>query len=221
MRHARRWLLLTMAVIAVLLRYSSATAPQPRPTAPAPSPAFGFEDVQRIARQRAAADYQDRSTKLPESISKLNYDQYRDIRYRPDHALWRGQALFEVQFFHRGFAFSRQVNINEVGPDGMAHPISYDPSEFDFGKNPRVARNLPADLGYAGFRVHYPLQTARLQGRADRVPRRVVFSRPRPRSELRGFGARPGHQCGHHGRRGVSLFQRFLAGPTGARSSAP
>jgi glucans biosynthesis protein len=156
-RHARRWLLLTMAVIAVLLRHSSATAPQPHPTAPAAPPAFGFEDVQRIARQRAAADYQDRSTKLPDSITKLSYDQYRDIRYRPDHALWRNQALFEVQFFHRGFAFSRQVNINEVGSDGMAHPINYDPAQFDFGTNP-PPQNLPTDLGFAGFRVHYPLQ---------------------------------------------------------------
>src|SRR5579863_4632811 len=114
-----------MAVLAVLLRHSSATAPQPHPAAAQPLPAFGFEDVQRIARQRAAADYQDRSTKLPDSIAKLNYDQYRDIRFRPDHALWRNQALFEVQFFHRGFAFSRRVNINEVGADGMPHPINY------------------------------------------------------------------------------------------------
>src|SRR5581483_10910747 len=98
-----------MAIIAVLLRYSSATAPPPRPTVPTPPPAFGYEDVQRIARQRAAADYQDRSSKLPDSIAKLNYDQYRDIRFRADHALWRNQTLFEVQFFHRGFAFSRQV----------------------------------------------------------------------------------------------------------------
>jgi periplasmic glucans biosynthesis protein len=156
-RHARRWLLLTMAVIAVLLRHSSATAPQPRPALPTAPPAFGFEDVQRIARQRSAEPYQDRSSRLPDSIAKLNYDQYRDIRFRPDHALWRNQALFEVQFFHRGFAFSRQVNLTEVGTDGMLHPISYDPAAFDFGKNP-VPPNLPPDLGFAGFRVHYPLQ---------------------------------------------------------------
>lgn len=157
MRHARRWLLLAMAVIAVLLRHSSATAPAPRPAPPTAPRAFGFEDVQRIARQRAAADYQDRSTKLPDSIAKLSSEQYRDVRFRADHALWRNQALFEVQFFHRGFAFSRQVRITEVGTDGMQHPVSYDPAEFDFGKNPPPP-NLPADLGFAGFRVHYPLQ---------------------------------------------------------------
>jgi glucans biosynthesis protein len=149
-------LLLAMAVMAVLLRYSSATAPQPAPVAPAPAPAFGFEDVQRIARQRASVAYQDLSNKLPDSIAKLNYDQYRDIRFRSDHALWRNLTLFEVQFFHRGFAFERRVNINEVGPDGMPYPINYDPSEFDFGRNP-VPQNLPSDLGFAGFRVHYPL----------------------------------------------------------------
>src|SRR5262249_11508194 len=152
----RRWLLLAMAVMAFLLRYSSATAPQPTPVAPAPAPSFGFDDVQRIARQRASEAYQDLNSKLPDSIAKLNYDQYRDIRFRADHALWRNQSLFEVQFFHRGFAFERRVNINEVGADGMPHPVNYDPSEFDFGKNP-VPQNLPNDLGFAGFRVHFPL----------------------------------------------------------------
>ncbi len=40
----------------------------------------------------------------------------------------------------------------------MSHPVRYDPAEFDFGKNAGRRKGLPPDLGFAGFRVHYPLQ---------------------------------------------------------------
>lgn len=120
--------------------------------------AFGFDDVQRLARERAAHPYVDRQAPLPDSLTHLTYDQYRDIRFVPERALWRDQALFEVQFFHRGFTYRRRVNITEVAPDGSLHPVRYDPADFDFGRSVRRPRNLPRDLGFAGFRVHYPLQ---------------------------------------------------------------
>ncbi|HTT05288.1 MAG TPA: glucan biosynthesis protein [Steroidobacteraceae bacterium] len=135
-------------------------APSARPAGPAtagaPAP-FGFDDVQRMAQQLATHPYADHQTPLPDSLTRLSYDQYRDIRFVPDRALWRNQALFEVQFFHRGFTYRRRVNINEVDPDGSVRPVQYDPADFDFGKTPRP-RNLPPNLGFAGFRVHYPLQ---------------------------------------------------------------
>jgi glucans biosynthesis protein len=110
-----------------------------------------------MAQQLSTHAFVDHQTPLPDSLTRLSYDQYRDIRFVPDRALWRNQALFEVQFFHRGFNYRRRVNINEVEPDGSVQPVQYDPADFDFGKTPRP-RNLPADLGFAGFRVHYPLQ---------------------------------------------------------------
>jgi glucans biosynthesis protein len=142
---------------AAVLEHSSAMAPRVRPAPPPVRPTFGFANVQRLAQQRAAQAYVDRSSPLPPSLAKLTYDQYRNIRFRPERALWRNQALFEVQFFHRGFTYTRRVNITEVGPDGMLRPIPYDPSDFDFGNSAPPA-NLPTDLGFAGFRVHYPLQ---------------------------------------------------------------
>ncbi|MGH8140984.1 MAG: glucan biosynthesis protein [Steroidobacteraceae bacterium] len=154
---ARQWLLPVVIVIAAMLGYSSAMAPQRHAAAPPPRPSFGFEDVQRLAQQRASQAYVDRSGPLPASLAKLTFDQYRQIQFRPERALWRNQALFEVQFFHRGFTYTRRVNITEVGPDGMLRPIQYDQSDFDFGKYVPPA-NLPPDLGFAGFRVHYPLQ---------------------------------------------------------------
>ena len=129
------------------------------PASPAPTPPpFGFETVQRMAQQRSMSAYRDRSSPLPERFTKLSLEQYEDIRFLPEHALWRNRGLFEVQFFHRGFAYDRRVNINDVEPDGSLYPVKYDPADFDFGHN-RPPTALPSDLGFAGFRVHYPLQT--------------------------------------------------------------
>ena len=142
----------------------SQTAPAERPAAPAaqrpaqPRPPFNFATVQRIAQDRAAHPYRIRSPKLPQNLQKLNYDQFRDIRFHRASALWFEHALFEVQFFHRGFNFDRRVNVNEVSADGVVRAISYNPAMFEFGKLVPEMK-LPADLGFAGFRIHYPLNS--------------------------------------------------------------
>jgi glucan biosynthesis protein len=51
--------------------------------------AFGFDDVAAIARKQARVPYKAPDRKEPAELAALNYDQYRDIRFRPDHALWR------------------------------------------------------------------------------------------------------------------------------------
>src|SRR5687767_10782895 len=124
---------------------------------PAPNNSFSFATVQRIARERASRPYQPASARLPERLARLGYDQYRDIRFKRERALWRGQALFEVQLFHRGFNFARKVNVAEV-TGGKVLPIVYSPALFDFAKL-RIPAKLPANLGFAGLRVHYPLHT--------------------------------------------------------------
>ncbi len=155
--HLPRWSLLTVTLVTAVLQHSSAIVPRAQSQRPAPAPAFGFETIQRLAQQRAAEPYRDRSSKLPESLAKLSYDDYRSIRFLPEHALWRDQALFEIQFFQRGSTYAQGINVTEVGEDGTLRPIRYDPSQFAFGKGV-APRDLPADLGYAGLRVHYPLQ---------------------------------------------------------------
>ena len=139
-----------------------AAAPAPAQPAPAAQPAapeaFGFATVARLARERASQPFEIRSPKLPPSLAKLTYDQYRDIRFRRNFALWRNESLFEVQFFHRGFNFARRVEVSEVH-DGVAHAIEYNSAWFEFGKLAHPPAKLPADLGFAGLRVHYPLHT--------------------------------------------------------------
>ncbi len=57
----------------------------------APVHAFEFEDVVRLAESAARAPYNSVDRPPPAELQALNYDQYRDIRFRPDHALWRAE----------------------------------------------------------------------------------------------------------------------------------
>lgn len=116
---------------------------------------FGFETVVERARELAATGYEEPRRNLPPPLESLNYDRYRDIRFRPDRALWHGERLFEVQFFHLGFLYREPVGIHVV-EDGQTRQLSYSQDMFTFG--PQAPRDpLPEALGFAGFRVHFPL----------------------------------------------------------------
>ena len=120
-------------------------------------PAFDFEDVVKRARKLAAKPYRDPKGKIPDWLLHISYDQWRDIRFRPDRALWAdGPSQFLVQFFHPGFFYDRPVAINVVDEQG-AKPVAFSPSLFDYGNNDFASR-VPQDLGFAGFRLHYPLK---------------------------------------------------------------
>ena len=118
--------------------------------------AFDFEDVAKRAQARAQEVYQPVERQPPQALAALTYDQYRDIRYRPDRALWRKDALpFEIMFFHLGKFQREPVIINEIGEDGVEH-IRYRADAFDYGKN-KLTPQAWGDIGFAGFRAHYPL----------------------------------------------------------------
>lgn len=120
--------------------------------------AFGFDDVARRAQQLAAVPYKKPEVTLPKSLQNLTYDQYRDIRYRSDRALWRDEKLpFEIAFFHQGFYFNHPVKISEIAGKRV-HPIRFDPGAFDYGAN-AIDRADLHNAGFAGFRVHYPVNT--------------------------------------------------------------
>ncbi|MBL6752395.1 MAG: glucan biosynthesis protein G [Nevskia sp.] len=124
----------------------------------APVHAFGFADVEQRARQLAAQPYQRPDPKLPQELADLGYDRYRDIRFKPERAWWRKDKLpFELQFFHEGLYYNLPVKINEIGSQGLKE-IHYNPADFDYGANKLDLGKLK-DLGFAGFRVHFPVNT--------------------------------------------------------------
>jgi glucans biosynthesis protein len=120
---------------------------------------YQFDDVAKRARELAAAPYK-RTTGLPKELQGLDYDRYRDIRYKPDRFLWRDAKLpFELAFFHQGSNFDQPVRIHEVTAEGVRE-IRFDPEAFDYGANkldPAKLREL--NLGFAGFRAHFPVNT--------------------------------------------------------------
>ena len=117
---------------------------------------FKFDDVVAKARVLAAAAPRPPETGLSKELLDLDYDQYRDIRFRPDHAWWRDAKLpFELQFFHPGFHYNRAVRINEIA-GGNVKPVPFSGAQFDYGKNKLDPAKLRAP-GFAGFRVHYAL----------------------------------------------------------------
>src|ERR1700710_1902901 len=111
--------------------------------------------VRQIARDLASKPYKAPDNKLPDALKNLDYDHYRAIRFLPEQALWRGEKLpFEAQFFHRGFFYAGRVDIYEV-VDGKANKIAYRPDQFSFGDTPPPKPDI--DLGFAGFRLHAPI----------------------------------------------------------------
>lgn len=125
------------------------------PAQAADDPTFDAQTVRTLARNLAAAAYKAPDTGLPGPIADLGYDAYRNIRFDPNQALWRGQNLpFQAQFFHRGWLYKPKVDIFEV-ENGRARPVLYRPEMFNYG--PEVKGPLPPDLGFAGFRLHCPI----------------------------------------------------------------
>src|SRR6185437_11976227 len=105
-----------------------------------------------MARGLAAKPFEAPEQKLPDALKALTYDQYRSIRFRPDHALWHGQKRgFEAQFFHLGFYYKNRVDIYQI-VDGKVEPIRYSRQDFTFGEG--VGEWPDEDIGFAGFRLH-------------------------------------------------------------------
>ena len=118
--------------------------------------AFGFDDVDARAKALADASFQDAGTNLPGPMQHFDHDRYAAISFKRDAALWRKvNAPFEVGFFHEGWLFDRPVKVNEI-LQGAAREIAFDPAAFDYGAS-GVDAKTTTGLGYAGFRVNYPL----------------------------------------------------------------
>lgn len=121
----------------------------------APGDATG-EAVRRRARDLSRARYKPADRPLPASLAGLSYDAYRDLRYRPDQAIWRAEGLpFQLQMFHRGGLFRDPVDLFQA-ERGQSRPIRFSENLFSYGR--QKPGPLPADLGFAGFRVHAPIE---------------------------------------------------------------
>jgi glucans biosynthesis protein len=116
---------------------------------------FDFAALKGRARALAAAPYKAPSQTLPPALEALDWDRHQAIRYRADHTLWGEDKLrFRAQFFHLGLFFKSPVKLHEL-VDGQARELAYDTALFDYGKSGVEGSKLPADLGFAGFRLNF------------------------------------------------------------------
>ena len=112
--------------------------------------AWSLDDVAVLASQRAKTPFKEASHAVPAELAKMEYDDYRDIRFKPEGTLWRADKLpYEANFFHVG-RHGDSVRVHEITPTGVKR-IPYDPSRFNFGKN-QLSPKAWGDIGYGGVR---------------------------------------------------------------------
>jgi periplasmic glucans biosynthesis protein len=116
--------------------------------------AFSFENVSELAKK--AADEAFRAPpSIPDFLKTISYDDYRDIRFDVKQTLWRERGNFQLQLIHPGFVYGNAVRLNTI-EEGAVKRINFNPNLFTYGRN-KFAETIPADLGFAGFRIAYPL----------------------------------------------------------------
>lgn len=121
---------------------------------------FTYDSV--IARARALSQQPIQpAPPIPDALRNLSYDAYRELRFRPDHAfLAEESSHYRLQLFHLGFLYTRSVTVSIV-KDGVPQPIPYRADLFDPGRN-KFDPPLPETLGFAGLRLHYPLNSPKV-----------------------------------------------------------
>lgn len=126
---------------------------------------FGLEAVTARAKALADAAYVAPVSNLPDIFSKMQFFDYQKIQPRHDNPAWAGaDTPFKLDFYHQGMQFNTPVKINEI-VDGAVREIPYDPDRFDFG-DLHFDRDQTSKLGWAGFRVMYPINQP---GKEDEV----------------------------------------------------
>ena len=112
---------------------------------------FSFDILKARAHDIAARAYQPPPPPAPEIVGKIDYDAWGKIRFNTDRALFAGrEGAHPLTFFHLGTYFRKAVRIHVV-EHGAARAVLYDPALFDMPQD-SIARRLPTDAGFAGFR---------------------------------------------------------------------
>jgi periplasmic glucans biosynthesis protein len=174
------WALLTCAgvVVAITPAYSQVQ----------PAASFTYASLQQLASALAQKSFEAPSNGSARGTDNIDYDQFRQIRFRRERTIWRGEGLnFELQVLPTGWLFKTPIEINLI-EGGNVHPLAPDNAYFDFGV---LADRLPPDarIEFSGFRITGPLN------RPDLFDEILVFQgasyfRALSRGQLYGLSAR-------------------------------
>lgn len=155
LRHIHHVSSLTLVILALLLpgafRANTAEAGEAKE--------FSRQAVVDRARELSQTPFDPNHGQVPKALLNLSYEAWRDIRFRPEKALWKEDNLpFNLQFFHAGLYYDRLVDINIVDK-GMSERLTFDSTMFDYGNNHTLPEQIPTPFGFAGFRIHGPINT--------------------------------------------------------------
>ncbi|MEW6484400.1 glucan biosynthesis protein G [Tatumella ptyseos] len=120
--------------------------------------AFDLNDVAKEAKSLAGQSYEAPKSNLPSQLRDLKYADYQQIQYKRDKAYWgKLRTPFKLEFYPEGMYFDVPVKVNEVTANSVRE-IKYSPDDFTFGNIPHDADSFK-NLGFAGFKVLYPLNS--------------------------------------------------------------
>lgn len=159
MPHRRAWpgyRPVAALLLVACLPFSQSLVAQPASdTVPEP---FSRDWLQDHARAMASQDFAPTTLADNNTLRDLSYDDYRRIVFDPRAAVWAEEpGAFQLQLFHPGFLHTTPVGIHLV-QDGMASRLVFDTSLFNYHDSPVDVGSLDA-AGYAGFRIHHPINT--------------------------------------------------------------
>src|SRR5262249_7045073 len=118
-----------------------------------PAVPFSFDTLTGLAKDLRQQPFQKPVERNPEILERLDFDAYQEIKFRPGLAIWaHGGGPYPVELFHAGRYFKETVRIFVVSANGLAQEVLYSSDLFTYGKSD-FAKALPADTGFAGFRV--------------------------------------------------------------------
>lgn len=138
---------------------SAVASPVVDPVIADPEPNALFNAIEARAKSLAQDDFKPIEANIPDELANMNYDQYRSIHFRPEASLWRGESLFEIQLFHPGFLYREPVVLHMASSVGDPS-LKFKQDFFNYvGQAEALAGKAPENIGFAGFRVHYPLNT--------------------------------------------------------------
>jgi periplasmic glucans biosynthesis protein len=152
---AGSWASLLSTLPIVLTERANAQTPAPE-AAP-----FAPDQVRKLAEDLAASEFVRPTVEAPAPFDALNAEQYRDIKFRPELSVWRGERLdAELQLLPRGWIYDTPVEIHIV-ENGTAQKLVAENKLFQFG--PKID-NAPqgAPFAFSGVRLHGPVNRSDL-----------------------------------------------------------
>ncbi|MEM7620220.1 MAG: glucan biosynthesis protein D [Pseudomonadota bacterium] len=113
---------------------------------------FSLEILIARARQLSKKNWVPPQIKYDSQLQSIDYEAYQKLRFSKQKTIVSSKnKTAALQFFHLGRYFKESVQVSLVSQN-ISRELLYTPDFFEI-PNDHIARSLPKNLGFAGFRV--------------------------------------------------------------------